>query len=236
MSWEGLRVYDLAQGRGLDVIIGVDEAGRGALAGPVCAAAVVVPLDLWLRTEWNTVAQSINDSKQMTPIQREQVVDLFTKMAENGEIAVAVDWGTVAEIEELNILGATCLAMERAIRRVQASTLCTIPSEKTEIWVDGRSLNYLPFKRREIVKGDTLSAVIALGSVFAKVARDAAMDHLALQYPGYGFEQHKGYGTAQHRAQLSALGPTEIHRTLFLRKILPIETEEPQLSFEFEGV
>jgi ribonuclease HII len=176
---------------------GIDEAGRGPLCGPVVAACVVMPPEpLVLR---------VDDSKRCAAALREK---LFARIA---EIAVFVGVGEadVAEIDELNILGATLLAM----RRAAAGAPCDV------FWVDGDRDPGLPGETRLLVRGDGLSYSVAAASIVAKVTRDRAMLALDARYPGYGIARHKGYGTAEHIAAIRALGPSPIHRRAVLRRI-----------------
>ena len=184
---------------GLTLLCGVDEAGRGPLAGPVCAAAVRLPRGL--------VIEGLNDSKKLTEKKREALFDEICEKAETFGIAFAA----VEEIEELNILGATMLAMNRAIAQLDP------PPELALI--DGNRNRGIEVPSRCIVKGDARCADIAAASILAKVTRDRYMLRLAEEYPQYGFEQHKGYGTAAHYAALRAYGPSPVHRPSFLRKM-----------------
>ncbi|MCQ2438199.1 MAG: ribonuclease HII [Oscillospiraceae bacterium] len=178
---------------------GVDEAGRGPLAGPVCAAAVILPEGL--------VLPGLNDSKKLTEKKRETLFDLICEKA----VAYGIAYASVEEIEEINIKNAAYLAMDRAIAQLSVKPALAL--------VDGNDKNTLSVPSVKVVKGDGRCASIAAASVLAKVSRDRLMQELARQYPGYGFEKHKGYGTAAHYAALRALGPCEIHRPTFLRKM-----------------
>ncbi len=188
--------------QGIGQIAGVDEAGAGPLAGPVCAAAVILPPGLAL--------PFLNDSKQVTPRRREI---LFGQIRERA-VAWAVAWATAEEIDELDILNSRMLAMSRAI--VQLSP------EPGLVLVDGNrdhgSKCAIKAPHRLIVQGDSRSANIAAASIMAKVSRDRLMEELDARYPGYGFARHKGYPTKDHYAALDRLGPCEIHRKTFLRK------------------
>lgn len=178
---------------------GVDEAGRGPLAGPVCAAAVILPEGLEI--------PGLNDSKKLTEKKREELFDLICEQAESFAIAFA----TVEEIEALNIKGATYLAMARAIEELEPKPLLAL--------VDGNDKNELPIEAIKVVKGDQRCASIAAASILAKVSRDRLMLTLAEEYPQYGFEKHKGYGTAAHYAALREHGPSPVHRPTYLRKM-----------------
>ena len=184
---------------GASYIAGVDEAGRGPLAGPVCAAACILPRNLEI--------PGLNDSKKLSPQKREALYDVIIKSAVNYGIAFA----TVEEIESLNILNATFLAMNRALSMLSPQPDLAL--------IDGNRNSGISIPSRCVVKGDSLCADIAAASVLAKVTRDRYMLTMAEQYPEYGFEKHKGYGTAQHYAALRQFGPSPIHRPSFLRKM-----------------
>ena len=177
---------------------GVDEAGRGPLAGPVCAAAVILPESL--------VISGLNDSKKLTARKREELYDIICGEA----LSFAVAFATVEEIETLNIKGATYLAMDRAIAELD-------PAPKLAL-VDGNDRNSLSIPALKVVKGDSLCASIAAASILAKVTRDRFMEDMDALYPQYGFAAHKGYGTAAHYAALREYGPCPSHRSTYLRK------------------
>lgn len=194
--WE----YDRAiREEGYPVIAGVDEAGRGPLCGPVCAAAVVLPSDVCI--------DGINDSKKLTEKKREALFDVITETA----VSYGIAFATVEEIEEMNILNATFLAMNRAIAQ-----LTVMPDM---VLVDGnRTPNGLLLPSRTVIKGDSLSASIGAASILAKVSRDRLLMEMDAQYPQYGFAKHKGYGTAAHYEALRQYGPSPVHRMSFLKK------------------
>lgn len=188
-----------ANARGYTVICGVDEAGRGPLAGPVCAAAVILPPDLEI--------EGLNDSKKLTEKKREALYDIIVEKA----LAYGIAFASETEIDEINILQATFLAMGRAVEQLGI--------QPDLVLVDGNrepELNGLPVKT--IIKGDSLSANIAAASILAKVTRDRRMLELDTQYPQYGFALHKGYGTQAHYAALREHGASPVHRQTFLRK------------------
>ena len=187
-----------AFGAGLKLVCGVDEAGRGPLAGPVCAAAVILPPELEI--------PGLNDSKKLTDKKRRELYDVITAQAVTYGIAFASE----QEIDEINILQATFLAMERAMQKLSP------PSELALI--DGNRAKDFGLPVRTIVKGDSLSASIAAASILAKVTRDRLMEEYDAQYPQYGFAVHKGYGTKRHYEALREFGPCPIHRQSFLRK------------------
>ena len=184
---------------GFELLCGVDEAGRGPLAGPVYAAAVILPRGL--------VIAGLNDSKKLTEKKREALFDPICEAA----ICYAVARAEVEEIETLNILNATFLAMNRAIGQ-----LSPVPSLAL---IDGNRDTGIRYPSRTVIKGDGRCADIAAASVLAKVSRDRYMLEMAERYPQYGFEAHKGYGTAAHYAALREFGPSPIHRLSFLKKM-----------------
>ncbi len=184
---------------GLTCLCGVDEAGRGPLAGPVCAAACILPRGLEL--------EGLNDSKKLTEKRREKLFEQITAQA----VSYGIAFAEVEEIEELNILGATYLAMNRAIAKL---------SVKPELaLIDGNRNAGITVPSRTVIHGDGLCADIAAASILAKVTRDRYMVELAAQYPQYGFDRHKGYGTQAHYAAIREFGPTPVHRPSFLRKM-----------------
>lgn len=177
------------------LLAGVDEAGRGPLAGPVCAAAVILdprrPID------------GLDDSKRLSPARRATLEPEIKSRSH----AWAVGWASVAEIDRINILQASLLAMERAVAALDPQPLRAL--------VDGNRLPDLGCAAEAIVGGDGLIPVIGAASILAKVARDRLMERLDLDYPGYGFARHKGYPTREHRAALLRLGPCPEHRCTF---------------------
>lgn len=184
--------------RDVKIICGVDEAGRGPLAGPVCAAAVILPP--------NVDIPGLNDSKKLSDKKRRELYPIIKEQA----IAYGIAFADHAEIDEINILQATYLAMERAINE-----LCVKPELAL---IDGNRAKDFGIPVETVVHGDSLSASIAAASVLAKVTRDDYMLKMAEEYPGYDFEIHKGYGTKAHYAALTKLGPCPIHRMTFLKK------------------
>lgn len=197
---------DLERAMG-DAVIGVDEAGRGPLAGGVYAAAVSVPLaqaEKLLTGAW----ADVNDSKKLSARRREE---LAATIKSTPDCKWAVAFSTPAEIDDLNILRATHLAMRRAAQEVGAM----LPTGKIGILVDGLPVPNLPFPSRNVVKGDAKSMFIAAASILAKTARDAECMKLEELYPGYGFAAHKGYPTPEHLKALQKLGPCPAHRRSF---------------------
>lgn len=186
-------------GEGYTLLAGVDEAGRGPLAGPVCAAAVILPQGL--------VIEGLDDSKKLTEKKREALFDPICDQA----VSYGIAFASVEEIEALNILNATFLAMNRALEKLDPAPALAL--------IDGNRSTGIHFPNRCIVKGDAKCADIAAASVLAKVTRDRYMLQMAEQYPAYHFEQHKGYGTKLHYETLRAFGPSPIHRMSFLKKL-----------------
>ncbi|MCI6487440.1 MAG: ribonuclease HII [Clostridiales bacterium] len=184
---------------GVKLLCGVDEAGRGPLAGPVCAAAVILPQ--------NCEIQGLNDSKKLTEKKRGALFDVICASA----VSYGIAFATVEEIEEYNILGATFMAMNRAIARLDRVPELAL--------IDGNRNTGIQIPSRCVIGGDGKCADIAAASVLAKVTRDRYMLQMAELYPQYGFEKHKGYGTKAHYEAIRAYGPSPIHRPSFLRKM-----------------
>ncbi len=233
MPLNALQAHDADILRHCGTLIGVDEAGRGALAGPVVAGAVVLSRDFFASRRALDLSGGIDDSKKLTASQREIQWAAILKLREEGLLDVAVAAASVACIAEENILGATRRAMQSALELVAARAcgwslvkagiggpLFDAAEPPVRCLVDGRPLRPFPYKHDGLVKGDQLSLVVAMASIAAKVERDRLMCELAVAFPGYGFELHKGYGTAAHRKALRKLGASPAHRTLFLRKII----------------
>lgn len=184
--------------QGLQYICGIDEAGRGPLAGPVCAAAVILPVNIEI--------PGLNDSKKLTDKRRRELMPIIKEQA----IAYGIAFADEKEIDEINILQATFLAMERAVQQL------TVKPEV--LLIDGNREKDFGIPVETIVKGDSRSASIAAASVLAKVTRDDYLLQMAQEYPQYGFEIHKGYGTKAHYAAIEKYGPCPIHRMTFLKK------------------
>ena len=184
--------------QGFSCICGVDEAGRGPLAGPVCAAAVILPFELDL--------PGLDDSKKLSDKKRRELYPLIKEKA----LAYGIAFADHKEIDEINILQATYLAMERALNQLSL--------RPDMVLVDGNRSKDFGLPVTTVIHGDSLSANIAAASVLAKVTRDDYMDKMALEYPEYGFEKHKAYGTKAHYMALTEFGPSPIHRMTFLKK------------------
>lgn len=192
------KIEDAYFAEGIKLICGVDEAGRGPLAGPVCAAAVILPPHIDL--------PGLNDSKKLTDKRRRELYPLIKEAA----VAYGIGFASQEEIDDINILQATYLAMERAIAQLKVSP--------EQLLIDGNRAKDFGIPAQTVVKGDSLSASIAAASVLAKVCRDDWMLQAAKEYPQYGFEVHKGYGTKAHYEALTAFGASPIHRNTFLKK------------------
>lgn len=183
---------------GVQVICGVDEAGRGPLAGPVCAATVILPPHLEI--------PGLTDSKKLTDKKRRELFPIIQEQA----IAWGIGWASEKEIDEINILQATFLAMERAMEQLSVKPDLAL--------IDGNREKDFSIPVKTVVKGDSLSMNIAAASILAKVSRDDLMVKLAEEYPQYQFEVHKGYGTKAHYAALTEHGASPVHRMSFLKK------------------
>lgn len=186
---------EMARRQGYDRVAGIDEAGRGALAGPVVAAAVILPHGLDV--------PGVDDSKKLSPARREELFDVIVTEA----LAVGVGYGNHLLIDRVNILQATLAAMKDAVLQLAPSP--------DMLLVDGISTVPLPIRQRTIKQGDGASLSIAAASIIAKVTRDRLMTDLDSRFPGYGLAEHKGYGCASHMAAIARLGPCEIHRKTF---------------------
>lgn len=193
--WE---IEDSFYSEDIKVICGVDEAGRGPLAGPVCAAAVILPKHAEL--------PGLTDSKKLTDKKRRELFPLIQEQA----IAYGIGFASEQEIDEINILQATFLAMQRALDQLSIKPDLAL--------IDGNREKDFGLPVKTVVKGDSLSANIAAASILAKVTRDNLMQDMAEKYPQYGFEVHKGYGTKAHYAALREFGASPIHRMTFLKK------------------
>ena len=190
-----------AKEKGYCFVCGVDEAGRGPLAGPVCAAAVILPDGLYI--------EGLNDSKKLSEKKREALFPIIKEQA----IAYSIAFASVEEIEDINILNATYLAMNRAIDGLSQNADFAL--------IDGNRVpDGIKVPCETVIKGDALSCSIAAASVLAKVSRDRMMCELPAEYDIYNFKKHKGYGTKEHTDLIKQYGPSDIHRLSFLKNIL----------------
>ena len=194
--WE---IEDQLYAQGVQIICGVDEAGRGPLAGPVCAAAVILPPHLEI--------PGLNDSKKLTDKRRRELYPLIQAQA----LAYGIAFADHAEVDKINILQATYLAMERALAQLSIRPDIAL--------IDGNRAKDFGLPVQTVVHGDSLSANIAAASILAKVTRDNLMLEMAESFPQYGFEVHKGYGTKAHYEAILQHGPCPIHRMTFLKKL-----------------
>lgn len=190
---------DAVYEEGYELVCGVDEAGRGPLAGPVCAAAVILPRGLLI--------PGLDDSKKLSEKKREELFEVIKEKA----LCYAIAFASVEEIEEHNILAATFIAMNRAISQLDPKPSIAL--------IDGNRTAGIEIESRSVVKGDSKCADIAAASILAKVTRDRYMLQMAEKFPQYHFEKHKGYGTKLHYEALREHGPSEIHRMSFLKKM-----------------
>ena len=197
MDW--LEFEKEALAKGYKSVCGVDEAGRGPLAGPVCAAAVILPEGV--------IIDGVNDSKKLSEKKRESFFDVIREQA----LSYSIAYATVDEIEEINILNATMLAMRRAIDGLDIKADYAM--------IDGNKIPPIDIDAECIVKGDAKSMSIACASILAKVSRDRLLYKYAEEYPMYGFDKHKGYGTKVHREAILKYGPCPYHRKSFLKKL-----------------
>lgn len=188
-----------AEEKGFFAVCGIDEAGRGPLAGPVCAATVIMPLGLEI--------DGLNDSKKLSEVKREALFDVVKEMA----LSYGIGWASEQEIDEYNILQATFLAMRRAM---EAMPVCA-----DYALVDGNRMPPLAIPGETIVKGDSKCACIAAASILAKVSRDRLLREWDTQYPKYGFAKHKGYGTKAHYEAINKYGILPVHRRSFLKNL-----------------
>lgn len=250
MKRRQLRGFDLKQITGVNNLIGVDEVGRGAFAGPVVAAAVLVSREFldsnWSRTR---LGREVNDSKQIDSSLREELWHEFERLAREGLIHANFGTASVEEILTLNILGATKLAMQRAlggiyppeafaIKRQEPDLFSSLeertafaPTASARVLIDGLALRGFPYPHTAFIKGDSRSLCIAMASIIAKVTRDRMMIEMETRFPGYGFAQHKGYGTEEHRDAVLRLGRCVEHREAFLRKLLAVRVDPAQMDF-----
>ncbi len=211
MDW--LKYENEAYEQGYTSVCGVDEAGRGPLAGPVCAAAVILPHGVMI--------DGVNDSKKLTEKKREK---LFAEITEKA-VSYSIAWASVEEIEEINILQAAMLAMKRAVEGLSTSP--------DFAYIDGNKTPNITVPCTALVKGDALCECVAAASILAKVSRDRLMYGYAQTYPQYGFDKHKGYGTKLHRDMIAEYGSCPIHRMSFLKKVLSSGKQEQRKQQKF---
>ncbi|HEY1793097.1 MAG TPA: ribonuclease HII [Opitutaceae bacterium] len=243
-----LRAFDLKRIEGAESLIGVDEVGRGALAGPVVAGAVLVTRE-FLEGRWALAkAGRVNDSKLLSADERDALWLEFDALSRQGLIHAHFGSATVEEIDQHNILGATKIAMRRAMegiyppeafQRSEEPDLFSsaedrksfVPLVSCRVLIDGLPLRRFPYPHEAFVDGDARSLCIAMGSIIAKVARDRMMAELDARHPGYGFTKHKGYATEDHREAILRLGRCPLHRDAFLRKLMAGRRDPDQLEF-----
>ena len=227
-------------------LVGIDEAGRGALAGPVCAGAVAVSAKLYKSQKHLDFLAGLNDSKKLTESSRENLYKKLEELKALGFIDFEAGFASVEEIEKENILVATQIAMARACEAVNlrqnlklrpTGAVATLFGESpidlslSDVLIDGKPMKKFPYIHHAIVKGDATSLAIAAASIVAKVSRDRFMANLSLKYPRFNFDVHKGYGTAAHSQALMLYGACEVHRPSFLKKLRaePIEDNQGEL-------
>ncbi len=229
-------------------IVGVDEAGRGCLAGPVVAGCVILPANFFTQASNRKHFEKINDSKKFDEPTRENLFERIQNSIGKKKLYGATGSASVSEINEYNIVGATCLAMQRAMLSASRMSggqwlpvlkkepdLFSDEEERRENWhvlVDGRPMKKLIYQHQGLIKGDTISLGIAMASILAKVIRDRSMRKLSTEFPEYGFSSNKGYGAPVHLEALQKFGPTVHHRNKFIRNLLN-ETDN-KLAGNFE--
>ena len=237
--------FDVDYMLGRSWLVGIDEAGRGCLAGPVCAGAVCVSANFYKSSKYIDYLSGLNDSKKLSENTREILFKKLEELKSIGIIDFEAGFASVEEIEKYNILVATQMAMARAceainerqnLRLRSMGSVATLFGESAldvslaEVLIDGKPMKKFPYVHHAIVKGDASSLAIAAASIVAKVSRDRLMATLALEYPRYNFEVHKGYGTAAHLQALMLYGTTKIHRPSFLKKMRADTVEDTQGS------
>jgi len=231
---EALAKFDAEYAKSRSYVLGIDEAGRGALAGPVVAGAVAISSELYKNAKFIAVMRGADDSKKLSSSQRDEVFKTLESLKASGGLDFEAGFASVAEIEEHNILSATRMAMARAaaaldarmnLRLSPAGAPATLFGErgsdlsKAVVILDGKPMKNFPYAHIAVVKGDSTSLAVAAASIVAKVSRDRLMIELAKSYPRYGFEVHKGYGTAAHMQALIICGASLAHRPSFLKKL-----------------
>ena len=240
---KSLANFDAEYLTGRSWLVGIDEAGRGCLAGPVCAGAVAVRARAYANPSFLEALSQLNDSKKLTEKQRGEIYEKLCFLKKSGEIDFEAGFASVEEIERVNILAATQMAMARAAETLDerlhlclgaASSPATLFGEialdtsSGFVLIDGKPMKKFPYSHTAVVKGDGCSLAIAAASIVAKVTRDRYMEDISGKYPRFGFEIHKGYGTAAHLQNLLLFGATDIHRPSFLKKMRGESKEERQ--------
>ena len=225
----GLTGFDKRALAGASILVGIDEAGRGCLAGPVVAAAVLCRAPFY-KTSWcRRHSRGVNDSKRLSPGQRAEIVQRFRKACDEKWIQIGIGHADVVEIERFNIYQANTLAMRRAVEALGQGLESLdqlggsdrlAQSSPPVVLIDGKPIRNFPLNHRGVVQGDGKSLAIALAGIHAKEWRDARMRELDTEFPQYGFAAHKGYGTIRHVQALRQSGPCPHHRQSFLQKIL----------------
>lgn len=227
-------------GKGFECVVGADEAGRGALAGPVVAGSVWVHRNFYENYQSSDFITLFQDSKLLSEVQREEAFEQLQELVQTGMIAFAYGEASVAEVEKYNILRATTLAFQRALETLQKAVPLFLKRKdsftfsqgaldnNSPIFIDGLPLKQLPYEHKGLVKGDRTSFCIAAASIVAKVTRDHYMTEISKNYPHYAFDEHKGYGTEKHREAIRKWGISPLHRPSFLKKLY---SENTQLSF-----
>ncbi len=233
-SAKSLADFDADYMLGRSWLVGIDEAGRGALAGPVCAGAVAVSSKFYKNEKYVEFLSGLNDSKKLSESARESLYKRLEELKAQGLIDFEAGYASVEEIERENILVATQIAMARACEAINnrqqlklrsAGSTATLFGESAldlslaEILIDGKPMKKFPYIHHAVVKGDASSLAIAAASIIAKVSRDRFMANLSLKYPRFGFDIHKGYGTAAHSQALMLYGASDVHRPSFLKKL-----------------
>lgn len=228
-SPSSLWAFDRAHLKNFTGLIGLDEAGRGSLAGPVSGAAIAIDHSFFTSAEFQKDSKNFNDSKKLKPQEREILYQQLMQWQLSGKVKIAHRFGTVTQILQYNILGATQRILSVTLQEIlqqnrwqSLNPALQSPSTfRVPILLDGPEMPLLGQPHFPIIGGDAKSLLIAMASIWAKVQRDHHMITVDAQYPKYGFSQHKGYGTKKHRQALQKFGPCPAHRSHFLRKILP---------------
>ncbi len=230
----GLAGFDKRELGQADGLVGIDEAGRGCLAGPVVAAAVLCRKSFY-QTSWCTRnSRMVDDSKRLSASQRQAVVERFRYAVGKDWIRIGIGLAGIEEIERFNIYHANSLAMRRALEQLGFGEPLSLWSNENRavpalpVLIDGKPIRTFAVPHKAIVKGDGKSLAIALAGIHAKQHRDALMDGLDREYPDYQFAQHKGYGTQRHLEALKQFGPCAHHRRSFLGNILPAGDTGPE--------